>query len=439
MHCSVSLNSFKLNGLTKLSLCRVPVRLQQDIPEFLAALSCMENLHHLHLNDALASATDFLSSAAFRSFQKINVLHLSHFLIFDRLSTVIALLSCINIPSKTEVRLGLGFNGRHNSSLDEFIQLYSLLEQRYGTSESRDQAPGLSIPTIRSLIIADSESPLGCTALSFRASERDVNSCICASCSNWGRGIPLQISLANRQHINDEKHLLNRICCSMPLSHIQSVHVIKPPLPVAFWTDILGCLPHLRYLKLSEGFMPEIASILSLSPHNTADQDGLGDRGRDHIFVPTLEELELDKITFSAAVNIVTGNDIPFETSDFQSLSDALSTRKEPRGRLTITRGVQRTSHGMKMFDLDGWWGGGRFCTVSYKENNYYDVEEEDVDDEDGDEDEDEDEDDDDDDDEDDDNDDNDDKDEEEAEDGEQDYNESSWGDEEDEEDEHEE
>ncbi|KAN0097120.1 hypothetical protein V8E55_001566 [Tylopilus felleus] len=382
MHCSVPLDSFKLSGLTKLNLRQVPVRFQQDITEFLAVLSCMENLHHLHLHDALASAIDFLSSAAFHSFQKIDLLHLSQLLIFDQLSTVITLLSCINIPSKTEVRLAPDFNDSHNSSLDEYAQLYSLLEQRYGTSKSQNQAPGLSVPTIRSLVIACSEPPLGSTDLSFHTSERDVNSWISASCSLWGHGIPLRISLAYRQSINDRMHLLNRVYCSMPLSHIQSVHVINPPLPVAFWTEILGCLPDLRHLKISEGFMPKIIPILSLSPHNTASQDGLGDRGRDRIFVPTLEELELDRITFSAPANIVTDDGIPFEVTSFQSLSDALSTRKEPRGRLTITRCVQRTSHGMKMFDLDGWWCRGRFCTVSYMDNDY-DVDDEDEDDED--------------------------------------------------------
>ena len=383
VHCSVSLDSFKLSGLTELSLRWVPVPFQ-DITELLAALSCMENLHHIDLEDALASATGFLSSVAFRSFQKINLLHLSQLLIFDRLSAVITLLSCINIPSKTEVRLGPDFHSRHNSSLDEYVQLYPLLEQRYGTSESRDQAPGLSVPTFRSLIIAYSESPQGSTDLSFRTSERDVDSCISASRSNWGHGIPLQISLAYRQSINGRMHLLNQICCSMPLSHIQSVHVINPPSSVAFWTDTLGCLPVLRHLKLSDGFMPEIASILSLSPHDTADQDGLGDRGRDRVFVPALEELELNKISSSTAVYFLTGT----IQTDFQTLSDTLSTRKEPRGRLTITQCVQHTSHGKKIFDLDGWWGGGRFCTVSYKDEDYYEDSEQEQEQEDGEEDE---------------------------------------------------
>ncbi|KAN0097114.1 hypothetical protein V8E55_001560 [Tylopilus felleus] len=341
----------------------------------------MQDLHYLYLDNALTTATGLLSSAAFCSFQKINLPHLSQLLILDRLSTVIALLSCINIPSETEVRLGPDFLYEHNSPLDEYTQLFSLLEQRYGTSQ--DPAP--SIPTIRSLVIAYSESPLGCVELSFRTSECDVNSCICASCPNWSRGIPLQISLAHRQPISDRMHFLNRICYSMPLSHVQSVHVLDPPLSVASWKEALGRLPSLRHLKLSEGFMPNLASILSLPPHNfTENKDGHAFQGPDHVFAPALQELELDSISFSAAVISDGNSDIPFGVTDYQSLSDALSTRTERQGRLTVTRCVERASdRRLKVFDLDGWWGGDQLYIVSSKDD-YYEDDEDEVDEEEG-------------------------------------------------------
>ena len=97
--------SFKLSSLTTLNLCHLPARFQQNTGELLATLRCMQDLIHLYLHNALASAADFLSSTAFHTFQKFNLPHLSCLSLGAPFSTAAALLSCANIPLKTEVGL----------------------------------------------------------------------------------------------------------------------------------------------------------------------------------------------------------------------------------------------------------------------------------------------------------------------------------------------
>lgn len=103
--------------LTSLGLHSVPSRFQPTTEELLAMLRSMQDLTELYLDDALASATSFLSGAAFNSSQKIDVPHLSRLLIAAPLSTVVAFLSCVNIPLNTEVRLQC-YHER-DSSLDD--------------------------------------------------------------------------------------------------------------------------------------------------------------------------------------------------------------------------------------------------------------------------------------------------------------------------------
>ncbi|KAG6373853.1 hypothetical protein JVT61DRAFT_6005 [Boletus reticuloceps] len=85
--CSVPLSSFKLNALTSLGLYDVPDRFLLNIEEFLAVMSYMKNLENLCLDYALTSATGFPSSAVFRTFEKIDLPHLSFLLIHAPLST----------------------------------------------------------------------------------------------------------------------------------------------------------------------------------------------------------------------------------------------------------------------------------------------------------------------------------------------------------------
>ena len=334
--CSVPLHSLNLSGLTTLSLNRIPGRFQQSMPEFLATLSCMPGLSHLYLeNDVLASDAGFLSSSAFNTSQKISLPYLSRLLVGAPISTVIALLSCVNIPLKTEVRL---LCVSYDPSPDDFAPLSSVLAQRF--SISKGQAP-----TIRSLVV--DFAAWGVVKLKFSGKERDCDSFGSISCLDWGCNIPLKITIDSDSDSDldpsmmtvDGVHIIRDICCSVPLMNVESIHVTYPPFSPSFWRKMLGHLPHLRYIKLSYGNMPDLASVLAvtgLTAQESMEVQGghaPSDPDRARISVPMLKELELYRITFSPGSD----SDMPDVCITRWCLFDALSTRNAP-GLLTMTR-----------------------------------------------------------------------------------------------------
>ncbi|KAF8138966.1 hypothetical protein EV363DRAFT_1523428 [Boletus edulis] len=332
--CPVPWDSFTLHGLTTLNLRFVPSRSQQNMIEFLATLSCVQDLRHLYLEDALASTAGFLSSTGFRSFQKINLPRLSRLLIVAPLSTVIAFVACVNIPSKTEIRLDCGFED--GVSLHDYASLFSVLAQRFSTSTS--QAPALSSPTFRSLVIDLTYRP----ALTFSPLERD--------CDPFdfvlGQSLGLQHSSQNQSFLSFE--------------------VINPPVLPAIWRSALGHLQNLRYLKLCGGELPDLAPMLSLSDLTTSEgaegQGGRTNRNPDRMLAPALEELELCNISFWKRTK---KDKCPV---DVQALCVALATRKGSSGQLTIARCFERMRRGRsvqeKRFNMVGHWKNGRFREV---------------------------------------------------------------------------
>ncbi|KAF8437303.1 hypothetical protein L210DRAFT_3547457 [Boletus edulis BED1] len=325
-------DSFTLHGLTTLDLRFVPSRSQQNMVEFLATLSRVQDLRHLYLQNALASTAGFLSSTEFRSFQKINLPRLSRLLIVAPLSTVIAFVACVNIPSKTEIRLDCGFED--GVSLHDYASLFSVLAQRFSTSTSQ----ALSSPTFRSLVIDLTYRP----ALTFSPLERDCD--------------PFDF-------------VLRRVSClDCILGDIStfSFEVINPPVLPAIWRCALGHLQNLRYLELSSGDLPDLAPMLSLTDLTTSEgtegQGGRTNRNPDRMLAPALEELELFNISFWKRTK---KDKCPV---DVQALCDSLATRKGSSGQLTIDRCVERMRRGRsvqeKRFDMVGHWKNGRFREV---------------------------------------------------------------------------
>ena len=359
-YCPVPWHSLKTSLLTSLFLCSVPIRFQQNTADFLATLRCMQDLTFLALEDSLASSGDFLSSTAFNTFQKFNLPRLSHLRIDAPLSTIIALLSCIIIPLRTEVKLIFPESPR---SFDDYTPIHSLLAQRYGMSQEQ----ALSSPTIRSLIVVVvfSKWGWGDTELTFSASERDCNPVHFPQSMSWSSNIPLQIILHfdPLTTVSDRDRIFSHICCPAPWSSVRSIRFLDPPFSSAFWTHVLGNLPDLHYLKLSGGDMPDLASILLVATCDCTESHP--DRNPNQIFAPALEKLELCNIVFSTTLE---GDIDPLKVAGVQSLCDALATRPAPRGRLTMTRCTVRNPDGEKKeFDMEGRWEGGHFCVVDSK------------------------------------------------------------------------
>ena len=362
-YCPVAWYSFKLSGLTTLGLFRVPARFRQNTGDLLATLRCMQNLTRLYLHDALASSAGFLSTAASRTFQNFNLPHLSRLAISAPLSTVIALMSCANIPSKTEIRLDC--DHETSSSLDYYALLCSLLEKRFNMSG--DQAP--SIPTIRSLIFNIWPEAAVLTFSALECHDFDFS----VPPPRWGRGIPLQTSVKfGESMIVNKDHIISDICCSITLPNVETVGVIKPPFSSAFWRKVFGHLPNLRYLKLSEGRMPDLASILSFIPRGDMENES-GHPGC--VLAPVLEVLELENIGFSASSEGLTIG-LPASNHDVQSLVDALSSRKESHGQLRVASCpvyYQDFHIGADVrLDMVGRWGNGQFHVVEKSSRPYH-------------------------------------------------------------------
>lgn len=346
--CRMPWYSLNLSRLTMLRLFAIPDQFCQDTANFLHTLSRMQNLMHLYLKDALPSAVPFLTSRAFETFRKFSLPCLSRLSIAAPASTVIALLSCVNIPLQTEVRLdtrvepGLSFH--------DYPPLSSLLAQRFGVSGDK----ALSSPTIRSLVITACNSGKGVAKFTFSESERDCEFYSLDSIV-WGGKVSLQLILAlAATTTNDRNLIISHICCAIPWSNVQSVHVIDPPSSQAFWVHVLGHLQGLRYIKLSKGHMPNLASVLSVTPRDYTES--YSDRGRNQEFIPELEELELYDIVFRTTQK---GDIDPLKVTGVRSLCDALATRKESRGRLAMTQCIVRNANGEeKEFDMEGRWEG---------------------------------------------------------------------------------
>ena len=117
--------------------------------------------------------------------------------------------------------------------------------------------------------------------------------------------------------IRHRSHIMGDICCSIPSTYVQILHVINPPFAISdnFWRSTLGHLHGLRYIKLSNSNMPDL-SLLTLYADRPVE-------ALHHMLIPGLEELELYCITFSPEDNW--SDEI---ISDEQSLLDVLSTCK---------------------------------------------------------------------------------------------------------------
>ncbi|KAF8437305.1 hypothetical protein L210DRAFT_3547485 [Boletus edulis BED1] len=394
--CPVPWYSFTLNGLTTLDLRSVPSQCRQNMVEFLATLSCVPDLRHLYLEDALDSTAGFLSSPEFHSFQKINLPRLSRLLIVAPLSTVIAFLACVNIPTKTEVRLDCGLE--NGISLHDYASLFSLVAQRFSTSTSE----ALSSPKFRSLVISLMSYRV---ALTFSPLERDCDSFDLVLQQDWGCNPPLKIRVSWFMSNTgwDLDCILGDISSFVPLMDVQSVHVINPPVLPTIWRSALGHLQNLRYLKLSSGDLPDLAPVLSLTDLTTSEgaegQGGRTNRNPDRMLAPALEELELCNISFWKRTQ---KNKCPV---DVQALCDALATRKGSSGQLTIidalnvsigqvspgeghqhgwtleewslpcSRCTERIRRGRsvqeKRFNMVGHWRNGRFRVVEKQKVTY--------------------------------------------------------------------
>ena len=313
--------SFNLSRVTTLFLS-LALPSQLNMMEFLTTLSRMQALTILHLEYSLPSDCGLLSDGAFNISSKVSLPCLACLLVQATFSEVVTLLSCINIPLET--RLWIGIMAEDGAYLDDYVQILPVLAQRFNHSEDLSS----SSATIRSLAFCFDQL---FSTLAINTSERDdydpkTSEVYLPDDCN----IPLTIRLTLiEQPVVIEDHIMSNICCRIPSTHIQSLHIVNPSSSLDFWKKALDHLDGLRRLKLSDGLMPKcLASLLALTAEGRAE-DQHDPRVR-HTFVPALEELELHLMTFRSKSR-PSGKII-----SEKALLGALSTRKVLR--LTMTQ-----------------------------------------------------------------------------------------------------
>ena len=171
----------------------------------------------LHLECTLLSTHSLLSSGAFSDFPKVTLPCLSHFFAHTPLSTAITLLSYINILPKTCVRLTT--NSDENSSIDEYTQLPSLFAERF--SQSKDLSS--STLAVCSVIILFSQESYF-TLIVLEHDDCNPNMSILYPPQDYDISLMIFATMEQSIAINNRTHIVAEICCSIPLTHVQTLY-----------------------------------------------------------------------------------------------------------------------------------------------------------------------------------------------------------------------
>lgn len=322
-----------LCGLTSLRLRDLGTSFQPTLADLKVALSHMQDLAHLHLENALPSALGNSAGQSFEGSEKLTFPQLSRLSIVAPFSTVILLLSHFDLPVKTEVRLRCCFE----AGGEDYTPIYPLLAKRF--IASNDQAFALA-PIIRTCFIETASATVGFIfSTAKRDSGRRAFSANTTSYElgqlheDWDHDIPLKVDVVLRTSLSkDREDLIGGICRSMPLTNLQSAQIsfdIGTALSSTFWTKTFGHLEELRHIKLSQANLQGLVQVLSLSPHHPLKSNGGNlESYSDQIFAPAMEELELYNVDFSKTCYGRSQGNPSNCSCSAQCLYDALSSRQ---------------------------------------------------------------------------------------------------------------
>lgn len=298
------LTSPALRGLTTLRLRDLGASFQPTLASLMTALSRMQDLAHLYLENALPSARTSPINQSFKDPQQLSFPNLSRLSIVAPFTTVVLLLSCLDIPLKTQVRLRCCFEPH----AEDHSPIYPLLAKRFAAS--KDQA-FTSVPIVRTSFIETASAAVG---FIFSTAERDSGRRAFSAATtsyelgqlheDWDCNIPLKIDVVLRTSLSkDREDLVGGVCHSVSLTNLQSAHFSfdgGSALSSSFWTRMFGHLQELRHIKLSgvnlQGFVRALSPTLL---HLPKDKRGILESGSVQIFAPALEELELLNTPFS--------------------------------------------------------------------------------------------------------------------------------------------
>lgn len=356
MNYPFPLTSPTLRGLTFLRLRDLGTSYQPTLVDLKVALSRMQDLAYLHLENALPSARGNSTGQSFEDSEKLSFPQLARLSIVAPSSTVVLLLSCFDLPMQTEVRLRCCFE----AGTEDYTPIYPLLAKRFIASDYQGftLAPFIRTSFIETtsatvgFIFSTAEHDSGRRAFSASTTSYDLGQL----CEDWDCNIPLKVDVVLRTSLSkDREDLVAGVCGSLPLTNLRSAHFsfdMGTTLSSAFWINTFGHLQELRHIRLSEVNLQGLVRVLSLAPHHRPKNNGGNLKsGSGQVFAPALEELELHSVNFSKkCYGRSQGN--PNDCScSAPCLYDALSSRQaEGHGlrRLVVTEC-------MYVHDYDVW------------------------------------------------------------------------------------
>ena len=327
------LTSPTLCGLTSLRLRDLGTSFQPTLASLKVALSRMQDLAHLHLENALPGVGANSIDQSVENSEMLSFPKLSRLSIVAPFTTVVLLLSCFDIPLKTEVRLRCCFEAH----AEDHTPIYPLLAKRF--IASKDHAFAL-VPSIRTSFVETASATVGFIfSTAERDSDRHAFSATTTSYDlgqlneDWGCNIPLKIDVVLRTSLSkDREDLVGGVCRSVPLTNLQSAHFnfdCGTALSSGFWTTTFGHLQELRHIKLSGVNVHGLVRTLSLTPHHLPKgKRGSLESGSVQTFAPALEELELYGVPFSKACYGRSQSNSNNCSCSARCLYDALSNRQ---------------------------------------------------------------------------------------------------------------
>ncbi|KAF9218982.1 hypothetical protein BS17DRAFT_741495 [Gyrodon lividus] len=333
-NCRISWSSSVLSGLTSLNLRDLASSSQPTMVELIAVLRRMPNLVYLHLENAVTSAHGNLASQSSLNSGDVSLPHLSRLTLIAPFSAVVAFLTRVNFSLKTEVRLRC----RDENNNKDYTPIYPLLAKRFNDTCETQIHP--LVPVIQTLVVESTSSGL---YFVFSTSECDCDrrpfSSSMASYDmghlreDWGCNIPLKLDIDFWTSMEtDREGLIGGICRNVSLTQLRSVHLsfdISTSLSPTFWTGTLGHLQVLRFIKLTDVTLQGLVSVLSVGQHHLLEHyDGATPESSFHIFAPSLTELELESVEFSAECYGRIQGKPDICSASALCLYDALSRRK---------------------------------------------------------------------------------------------------------------
>ena len=186
-----------------------------------------------HHTESYTSSHSFLTSGAFSVSLKVTLPCLACLFIYTPLLTTVGLLSCIDSPLKTQVRLEI--KSEDKSSINDYDLLPSLLAQRF--SKSKDLSSTLAIHSLIISFSFGSEFTLSVSehgdsnpdlSLLYPPQDCDISLMIC-------------FPMGHLITINNKVCVIGNICCSVPLC--------QNAYQVTFWS-FQGCTCIPRFLKV---------------------------------------------------------------------------------------------------------------------------------------------------------------------------------------------